>query len=188
MLALYCVEILTAEIMISCTVDFFGAKLVIGAINFATAAIIIDVINENYRLNNAKETTIIGVGVLIVYLAIQAISIFFDNGTSTWNLLQVRIVIVDIVVSYGVMQLINCFIYNKLKLQLHGKYLWIRAFFSTGATQLITALLFYELVYIDTYSQKQIFEIIVMSLVIKLLFAIIEIPIVYICKKTDLME
>lgn len=167
---------------------FLKQDLVVGSIAFGLIYLIIDLHNEEYTAAETKSLTYLGMVCLIVY----GFSIKFISVINVYNLEnneisrifgnQIRTIAADIFVSYGVMQLLNIVIFDRLKKATEGKFLWIRTSFSTFCSQTLTAICFYEIAFIGIYSQNQIISMIFSGLLIKYGLIILEIPTLYCVK------
>lgn len=129
--------------------------------------------------------------VFIVVIIVSLPSIIFqnifglDDGASfndSYNDLSYSITDV-ILVSYIIFQLVNISLFALLRKLCKDKNLWLRSFGSTIISQIFTAITFYELCFFDLLSQKEIWTMILIGLIIKSFIALVEIPFLYFIKK-----
>ncbi len=191
LIAMYVLHIILSQITINIPIKIFGFTTVIGSSLYAVLFLTIDMINEHYGKKEANKAINIGVCILIIFIIIiigikLIISGNEDEYSQTFNFLfsnQFRIVITDIVVSYFIFQRLNVWIFNKVKKITNNKHLWLRNNASTIISQILTAITFYEIAFVGTIKQSELWQIIAIGLVIKLVVSILETPFLYLsCK------
>lgn len=194
LIAMYILHIVLSQLTINIPIELFGFTTVVGSSLYAVLFLTIDMINEHYGKNTANKTVDSGVFVLIVFIVIISfIKLLIANNndiySNTFNQLfenQLRIVISDIVISYFLFQKLNIWIFNKIKKITASKYLWLRNNASTMISQLLTAIFFYQFAFAGIIPQKELWQIIITGLIIKLIITIFETPFLYLsCKITQ---
>jgi uncharacterized integral membrane protein (TIGR00697 family) len=122
--------------------------LSIGVIPWPVVFIATDLINEYFGREGVKRLTFMTIGLIVyafvvVFLAIQVPAASFSPvndaqfyavfGQSLW-------IIVGSVVAFAVSQLVDVFIFWRVRHQTGGKFLWMRATGSTVVSQLIDSI------------------------------------------------
>lgn len=188
-ICLYAFFIVLSQLTLNLKIEVLGYTTVLGSVNFSFTFLCIDVLNEINGKKLAQKTTALGVVVLFSLLinlyfiskiaVIDDTYLMFKKVTSN----QIRFIVVDILVSYIIFQLVNISLFALLRKLCKDKNLWLRSFGSTIISQIFTAITFYELCFFDILSQKEIWTMILIGLIIKSFIALVEIPFLYFIKK-----
>lgn len=115
---------------------------------------------------------------LIIQLSIVAPYASFWHLQSEYHLILstgINVVTASLI-AFGVSQLIDIFIYQKVKEISQGKQLWLRSNISTYIGQIIDSLIFVNIVFINS-SQK--FNILLGSVFVKVILSFLMTPVVY---------
>lgn len=189
LIALYVSYVIVSQLLINFHIIIKNQNFVLGSIAFGYIYIVIDVYNELYELKNASTLIILGIISLMVFLFSSILIMSVDTIGISYNVKkmiygnQIRTILTDIFVSYGIMQFANIVIFDKVKKITKSKLLWLRSFCSTFLSQTLTAIFFYEIAFCGIFKQYEIFSMILSGLFIKYVIVIVEIPIMYLVKR-----
>ena len=146
-----------------------------------------DLINEYYGKSVAKNallgqiiSRIITTIYLLYIIYLPAPSNALDNYYQFYNLMKTlpRVAISSIVATY-VAGYINVLLYAKLKRVTDGKYMWFRSIISTVSSSFFNALLFSFFAFIGIKDLNSIFQMIIISVVVRAFTVVLEVPFLY---------
>lgn len=187
--AIYIFYVIMSQILINVQMIVFGVLLTIGSVMFATLSVCIDIGNELYGKKYADRIVNVGIFILIMLFIItnivKIIPIEDNEFVKAFNNLfsnQNRIILSDILFSYLVFQKVDILLFDIIKKKTKGKHLWLRGGASTAISQTFIAVFFYEASFIGVWTQSTILTVVLSGLLIKYLFSIIEIPVLYLSK------
>lgn len=181
---LFIAEIIFSQLFLNINFSYSNIIIVVGSINFAFLMLIIDIINEFFSRKDAQKTTFYGMVVLCLYCVSLLILKQVPSKVLNVNFFsfQIRSILTDIILSYGIMQFLNIWLFDFVKTKTKSKALWLRTSVSTFIAQTLTAFAFYEIVYFDSLNQSEIIKIVLSGLTIKYCVLLLEIPLLYILK------
>jgi len=200
-MGLYCwmaVAIILANIQVMKTVQIFWLVTALGNILYGTTFLVTDILSENYGLEEAKKAVWVGFFVLIAATIIMQICLAFVPDTSDalspaleqiFGLLP-RIAVASLT-AYIISQLHDVWAFEFWKKMFKGKYLWLRNNFSTITSQLIDNIIFTWIAFVglfglfgwgQVFEWGIIFQIFIVSYVMKVIIAAIDTPFVYLSK------
>lgn len=147
---------------------------------------IVDVIVEAYGKKEGRKTVQAGLITQILALLFITITIhlpsapvFKDQGAFETILNGSFRVILASLISYGVSQNLDVFVFNKLK-TIHGqKKLWLRNNASTMLSQLLDTVIFITIAFYGTMPIAVLGSLILTQYIFKFLASIVNTPIVY---------
>jgi len=168
--------------------DFFGTGLVWdgGAILFPLSYILGDVITELYGFKKAKK--VIFITMLMTLLA--ALTLFgvqllppgpgWENQTAYEAVLGFfpRIVLGS-VIAYLVGQVLNSYVFSKIKVATKGKRLWVRALGSSLVGNLVDTLIFITIAFVGTISSGQFIGLLALAYASKMVGETVLLPVTY---------
>lgn len=192
------VAIILANIQVMKTVQIFGLVTAMGNIIYGTIFFATDILNENYGRKEAQKAVWIGFFVLIFATIVMQISINFVPDESDFlspALQQIfgflpRIAIASLV-AYLISQFYDVWVFDFLKKKTKGKHLWLRNNVSTMTSQLIDNIIFTGIAFVgfglfgwqQVFEWNIIFQIFIVSYVMKFIVAVIDTPFMYWAKK-----
>lgn len=187
----YVAHILLSQITVQMQISLFGFTTIFGSMLFAVLFLCTDILNEHYGKEEAYRAVLIGAGVLIFFLfVIQTAMLFQPTQTNTvygaFSTLfsnQWRIVLADLFVSYLIFQLFNIALYDRISKWTKRKFLWMRVNVSTIITQILIAVIFFQIAFFGSLPQSIIWQIIIVGLVMKILITLLETPFMYLSYK-----
>ncbi len=191
--------IILANIQVMKTIQIFGFVTAMGNIIYGTTFLATDILNENYGKKDARKAVWIGFFVLIFATVIMQISLKFIPDESDFlspALEQIfgflpRITFASLT-AYLISQLHDVWSFNFWKNKTKGKYLWLRNNLSTLVSQLIDNVIFTGIAFVGLFGLfgwEQIFEwniifqIFIVSYVMKFIVAVVDTPFLYWAKK-----
>ena len=192
------VAIILANIQVMKTVGFFGLVTALGNIIYGTTFLTTDILCENYGKKEAKKAVLIGFFMLISVTIIMQLSLLFiphESDTLSPALQQIfgllpRIAIASLT-AYLISQLFDVYLFNILKNKFKGKYLWLRNNISTMVSQLIDNTIFTWIAFVgffglfgwsQVFEWHIIFQIFIVSYVMKWIVAVFDTPFVYLSR------
>jgi len=144
---------------------------------------VVDCICELWGKNIARQT--VGLGLLIQSLFALIIHISIAAPHATFWQLQTDyalilgssgIVVFASLAAFSVSQLLDVFIYQRIKEATRGKWLWLRSNISIYSGQIIDSIIFVLIVF---NGSNQKFQILFGSVIVKILVGFIMTPIIY---------
>jgi len=191
------VAIILANIQVMKTIGFFGLVTALGNIIYGTTFLTTDILCENYGKKEAQKAVWIGFFMLIsVTIIMQLCLLFAPHSSDTLSpaLQQIfgllpRITIASLT-AYLVSQFFDVWLFNLIKEKMKGKYLWLRNNLSTMASQLIDNVIFTWIAFVgiglfgwgQVFEWSIIFQIFIVSYVMKWVVAVFDTPFVYLSK------
>jgi uncharacterized integral membrane protein (TIGR00697 family) len=193
------VAIILANIQVMKTVQIFGLVTAMGNIIYGTIFFATDVLNENYGKKEAQKAVWIGFFVLIFATIVMQISLNFvpDESDLLSPALQEifgflpRIAVASLI-AYLISQFHDVWAFNFWKKKTKGKYLWLRNNASTMVSQLIDNVVFTGIAFVglfglfgweQVFEWSIIFQIFIVSYVMKFIVAVLDTPFMYWAKK-----
>ena len=191
LLVTYILHIFMSQLTINIPYSIFHYTTIIGSCFYAVLFLTVDMLNEHYGKEEANKVVNYGVFTLIVLFTIFFfIRLLIKENVDNYSIElldltknQLRIIVVDILISYFLFQKVNVLLFDKIKARTGEKMLWLRNNVSTIISQVFTAIMFYELSFAGILSQKRIWQIIITGLIVKIIVSLFETPFLYISKK-----
>jgi len=192
------IAIIIANIQVMKTIKIFGLVTALGNIIYGTTFLVTDILNENYGKKEARKAVWIGFFMLIAVTILMQICLAFVPDASDilspalqqiFSLLP-RITIASLT-AYIISQLHDVWAFDFWKRLFKGKYLWLRNNFSTITSQLIDNIIFTWIAFIglfglfgwqQVFSWEIIFQIFIVSYVMKFIVAAADTPFVYLSR------
>lgn len=193
------VAIILANIQVMKTIGFFGLVTALGNIIYGTTFLTTDILCENHGKKAAQKAVWIGFFMLISVTIVMQITLQFSphsSDTLSPALQQIfgllpRIAIASLI-AYLISQSCDVWFFNLLKQKMKGKYLWLRNNLSTMASQLIDNIIFTWIAFVgffglfgwgQVFEWSIIFQIFIVSYVMKWVVAVFDTPFVYLSRK-----
>jgi uncharacterized integral membrane protein (TIGR00697 family) len=172
--------------------DFFGTGLVWdgGVILFPLAYVLSDVVTEIYGFRTARRITWVTFAMnLIAVLALWIVQLLppgsgWENQAAYEAVIgfMPRIVFGSLI-AYALGQILNSFIFAKIKAKTEGKRFWLRAIASDLAGNLIDTIIFTTIAFYGTISFDQYIGLIIIAYVSKTIFGVVLTPVTYLSAK-----
>ena len=168
--------------------DFFGTGLVWdgGAILFPVSYVLGDVITEFYGFKGAKK--VIWTAFAMNLIAVFALFIvqLLPPGTGWENQLAYETIIgfmprivAGSLIAFVSGQILNAYVFVKIKEITKGKYLWQRAIGSSFVGNLVDTVIFTTIAFIGTISTLQFVGLLVIAYVSKMVGETVLLPVTY---------
>jgi queuosine precursor transporter len=191
--------IILANIQVMKTVSFFGLVTALGNVIYGTTFLATDILNENHSKKEAQQAVWMGFFILISVTIIMQICLKFTPHESDmlspalqqiFGLLP-RITIASLT-AYLISQLHDVWAFNYWKKKFKGKRLWLRNNLSTMVSQLIDNIIFTYIAFVgffgifgwsQVFGWNIIFQIFIVSYIMKFIVAALDTPFIYLSKK-----
>ena len=157
---------------------------------FASTFLATDILSECYSKEDAKKAVYIGLfsnAVLIsaTQIALKYVPSPFDyanEAMTTLFALNLRISIASAAM-YFIANMMDVYLFNKIKEQTNGKALWLRNNVSTILCNCLENFGFIGLAFYNIYDIKTIITIAMSTSIIELIVAILDTPFLYMARK-----
>jgi len=168
--------------------DFFGTGLVWdgGAILFPLSYVLGDVITEIYGFKTARKIVFITFAMnLVAILALWIVQILppgigWENQSAYEAIIGfMPRIVAGSLVAYTAGQIMNAFVFVKIKAATRGKKLWLRVLGSSFAGHMIDTLIFTTIAFYGTMSTTQFIGLIGIAYVTKLVGEAVLLPVTY---------
>jgi uncharacterized integral membrane protein (TIGR00697 family) len=185
--------------------SLFGASgltisLTCGVLLWPLEFIITDIVNEYYgpkvvRRISFTAIALISYAFVMYYAAIHVPPADFWIGTGTANNIpnmqdafngifgQGMRIIIGSIVAFGVSQLVDVYVFHKIKKVTGNKKVWLRATGSTLVSQLVDSYIVLFIAFLGVFSWQQILAIGVVNYLYKASMAIILTPVIYVAER-----
>lgn len=179
-----------ANIITAKNAMIFGLSTAIGTVMFASTFLATDILSECYTKEDAKKAVYIGlfsnvVLICATQIALRYIPSPFDYANEAMNTLfalNLRISIASAAM-YFIANMMDVYLFNKIKEQMNGRALWLRNNVSTILCNCLENFGFIGLAFYGIYDIKTIITIAISTSVIELIVAILDTPFLYMAKK-----
>lgn len=179
-----------ANIITAKNAMIFGLSTAIGTVMFASTFLATDILSECYSKEDAKKAVYIGlfsnvVLICATQIALRYIPSPFDYANEAMNTLfalNLRISIASATM-YFIANMMDVYLFNKIKEQMNGRALWLRNNVSTILCNCLENFGFIGLAFYGIYDIKTIITIAISTSVIELIVAILDTPFLYMAKK-----
>lgn len=179
-----------ANIQVTKSIDIFGISTTLGNVMFASVFLATDILSEYYSKKEAKKGVYIGIFSITVYLICTQLSLVFipneidltHNALKTMFSLAPRICISSIIMFF-IANLIDVYLYNKLKQRFKNKKIWFRNNICTIICNCLENFGFTLLAFIGVYDINNILLISFSTSIIEIIIALCDTPFLYIAKK-----
>lgn len=171
--------LLTAVKLVHFVIDFPCSVAIVAVLTYP----IIDCICELWGKQAARQTLWIGLFTQILLTILIQLSIYAPHA-SYWLLqpayqsvleMGLKVVIASLA-AFAVSQIVDIFVYQKIKEISHGKWLWIRSNISVYLGQVIDSIIFVNILFFDS---EQKLSILAGTITIKIILSLLMTPVVY---------
>ncbi|MFW6233323.1 MAG: queuosine precursor transporter [Nanoarchaeota archaeon] len=182
--------VILANIQVIKTIEIFSLVTAMGTILYSSLYLVTDILNEKYGKKDARISVFIGFFILMAMTIIMQITLYFiphesdilSSHLSAIFSLMPRIAFASIS-AYLISQLYDVWLFNLIKIKMKGKKLWLRNNLSTISSQLIDNIIFTSLAFIGVFEFNIIIQIFIVSMIMKIIVALLDTPFIYIAKK-----
>lgn len=169
------------------------AVMSVGMLPFPITFLLTDILNEFYGKRAARYVTLVGFAMAlfaigIIYAAIALPWAPLTRGAGWTGATQPTFdtifggsqrILFASVTAYLVGQLIDIFLFNRLKRLTRNRHIWLRATGSTVVSQLVDTVVVQQLAWTGLLSQAAIWDIVFNSYFFKVLIALSLTPVIY---------
>lgn len=179
-----------ANIITAKNAMIFGLSTAIGTVMFASTFLATDILSECYSKEDAKKAIYIGLASNIVLISATQIALkyipspfdYANEAMTTLFALNLRISIASAAM-YFIANMMDVYLFNKIKEQTNGKALWLRNNVSTILCNCLENFGFIGLAFYSIYDIKTIITIATSTSIIELIVAILDTPFLYMARK-----
>ena len=181
---------IVANLQTAKNIDLFGLQATLGTVMFASTFLATDILNECYGMKESKKGVFIGLFAVVIFLvSTQLMLLFQPNGLDMVNGsmqtlfgLNLRIC-VSSVAMFFLANLVDVYLFEKLKKKFDGKKLWLRNNISTIVCNGIENFLFVLFAFIGIYSIGDVLIIGLTTTIIEVIVALCDTPFLYAAKR-----
>ena len=191
--------VIIANIQVMKTIGIFGLVTAMGNIIYSTTFLTTDILSENYGKKEAKKAVWLGFFILITVTLVMQICLGFqphESDTLHPAIQQIfgflpRIAVASLT-AYLISQSHDVWAFDFWKRIFKGKHLWIRNNLSTMTSQLIDNIIFSWIAWVglfgffgweQVFGWDIIFQIFIVSYVMKWVVAVLDTPFIYWSKR-----
>jgi uncharacterized integral membrane protein (TIGR00697 family) len=176
-------SLVIASVISSKIITVGGVVLPAGILAYCITFVASDVVSEIWGKQKAKQVVLGGFGALVVCLGLIHLALvwpgasFWDNHEAYGSVLGAapRIIVASII-AYLISQNHDVWAFHFWKKTFRGKHLWIRNNLSTASSQIIDSVIFITIAF---YGIIPIIPLIAGQVLIKILIAFLDTPVVY---------
>jgi len=189
LIAWIAVAMVLANLTVVKTVDLFGINTTLGNIMFASTFLAGDMLNENYGKRTAQRGIIIGVSAVVVFMVCTQVGLLYQpaqidiahESMTTLFALNLRTSISSVVVLL-LANLLNVWLYAKLRELMQGKYLWIRNNVTTIVSNCLENFLFVFFAFAGIFSLTEMLTLVFSTCLIEIILALCDTPFMYLSR------
>lgn len=183
------IALIIANIQVCKSIVIFGIDATLGNVLFASTFLVTDILTECYGKKEAKKSIIIGISSVILFIICTQFAIIFKpsnidishNAMQTLFSITPRISIASLLMC-GLANIVDVYIYDKLKQKTKGKMMWLRNNICTIFCNCIENFGFVIIAFLGIYSLKDIFIIAISTSIIEIIIALCDTPFLYMAK------
>lgn len=184
------IAMITANILVAKQINLFGFSATLGNVLFASTYLATDILSEKYSSKYSKKAINMGIVSVILFTIFTQVSLLFKPNSldmvndSMINLFQfsLRVNISSIVMCY-LSNLLDVWLFEKIKSKTKGKYIWLRNNLSTIASNCLENYFFTFFAFVGIYDIGTIFAIATATSIIEIIVALCDTPFLYLSKK-----
>ena len=184
-----------ANIMTAKSVNMFGLSSTMGTVLFASTFLATDILTENYHFKFARKAVFMGMFGTLFYIissqiAIRYIPSAFDyahDSMVTIFSLSLRISISSIIM-YFIANMADVYLYDKLKVKMGGRYMWLRNNVSTILCNCLENFFFMLMAFIGTFDLPTVIIMALSTSVIEIIAGICDTPFLYIATRWKCLD
>jgi len=172
------------------TLPFYGEYIYgAGVLFFPISYLFGDILTEVYGYKRSRKVIWAGFGALIfaslmafVVTKLPAASTMSPDQQAAVNLIfgQTPRIVAASLIAFWAGEFVNSFVLAKMKLLTAGRYLWTRTVGSTVLGEVVDSAIFYPVAFYGTWSNEQLFSVMIGNYFIKVLWEVLATPFTYI--------
>lgn len=178
-----------ANVITAKNANIFGFSTAIGSVMFASTFLATDILSECYSEQDAKKAVYLGLFSSALLIISTQIALHYtpseidyaDGAMQTLFSMNLRISISSMVM-YFIANMADIYIFNRLKVKMNGKQMWLRNNVSTILCNCLENFGFIGLAFWGIYDLQTIVIIALSTSVIEMIVAILDTPFLYLAK------
>lgn len=168
-------------------VEFMGFETNTGNIFYASVFLATYFLIERFGKKEGIRSIWIGISGVVSFLILIKITLALTGSNTTRPLNEAldtafgpstRVAIASLI-AYVLSQNLNVYLYTTLKEKMKGARLWLRANIANALAQILDSAVFFIIAFWHVVPLANVFEIIVVGLVIKILYMMLAAPLIY---------
>lgn len=185
------VSTVIANIQVTKTIEFWGVAATLGNVFYGSVFLATDILNERYGRREANRSVWLGFFANVVLVVAMQMALFFrpyqgvdgaHEALETIFGLVPRICLASLC-AYLVSQLLDIFLFNKIKKASRERHMWLRNNVATLTSQLFDTAIFVLVAFSFQYSWTVVGQIFLTTYVLKAIVALLDTPFLYLAKK-----
>lgn len=179
-----CVSVIISNIQSVKIIEYFGIPTALGNIAYANVFLATDILNETEGVTTANKSVLYSFLSMFIFAFLMYFSTLFvpssidASNESLKNIFTIipRITLASLL-AYLVSQLLDVFLYNKLKMKYNK--LWLSNNLSTITSQLLDTIIFVVVAYVGTMTFKELCMMALTMFVLKTIIALVDTFFIY---------
>ena len=184
-----------ANIEVIKSVDVFGIATTLGNVMFASTFLATDILSECYGKKEAKNAVYIGLASVVVYIICTQITLAYNPSSTdiAQNSMQFLFglaprVCISSLTMYFIANLIDVYLFDKLKEKTKERKLWLRNNISTIICNCSENFGFTFLAFFGVYDISTLLTIAFSTSIIEMIIALCDTPFLYLAKHLHLKK
>lgn len=181
-----------ANILTAKNVDSFGMTYTLGTVMFASTFLATDILSERFGKDSAKKGVYIGLIGTICLVIFSQIGLWYapsaidyaHDSMQTIFSLSLRISISSMVM-YFVANMLDVFLYNKLKEKTGNKLMWVRNNVATILCNCLENFLFMFGAFYGVFETKDVLMMAVSTSLVEIIAGLLDTPFLYIATRRE---
>lgn len=175
-----------ANILVTKCIRLFGMEVTLGNVLFGTVFLCTDMLNELHGYKESRKGVYLGLFAILSYLALSQLGLRFipsdldmvDGAMQTLFSLSPRTCLASVSM-FLLSNLLDVWLFQKLKSATQGGMLWLRNNVATCISQVIENFFFFLIAFGGSFTIFTIFELTVCVSLIEVLVALCDTPFLY---------
>ncbi len=186
---LLCSNLIGVHKVTSVNLPFYGEYIFgAGVLFFPLSYLFGDILTEVYGYSRSRKVIWAGFGALIfaslmafIVTSLPAASTMSAEQQRALNLIfgQTPRIVLASLLAFWLGEFANSFVLAKMKIWTKGKLLWTRTIGSTFAGEAVDSMIFYPIAFLGTWSNQQVFSVMVGNYFIKVFWEVLATPFTY---------
>lgn len=181
-----------ANVITAKNADVFGLSTAIGTVMFASTFLATDILTEYHSATDAKKAVYVGLFADVLLILSTQIALryrpsafdYADGAMQTLFALNLRISIASMVM-YFISNLLDVYLFEKMKEKSGGRRLWLRNNLSTILCNCAENFGFIALAFAGIYDGKTILTIALSTSAVEAIVAVCDTPFIYLAGKIN---
>lgn len=179
-----------ANILVTKCVTIFGLEVTLGNVLFGTAFLSTDIINEMYGYKASRKGVFVGLFAIGSFLALSQLGLAFtpnandmvSGSMESLFALTPRVCIASVSM-FLFSNLLDVWLFQKIKEKTGGKWMWLRNNVATCISQVLENFFFYVIAFGGLFDLGTLVSFTIGTSVIEILVALCDTPFLYLARK-----